>query len=267
MGTSLQTPIKELIGRYPKVGNILDEYGIGCVPCSVGTCALGDILEIHNLSPENEEILMIRIAAVVSPGKPIERPARKRGSDARQGKIAYSPPMKLLVDEHVLIKKFIGLVPALVEATDIASESGRERIIACVDFIRSYADRFHHAKEEDILFARFDQGLDILKVMHEDHRRGRACVREVFEALERGDGEKVADGFHRYSEVLTEHIKKEDGILYPWMDRILSTREVGELYSRFREVDANFEESGKRYESFVIDLENTLGARSAEVAR
>ena len=38
-----------------------------------------------------------------------------------------------------------------------------------VDFIRSYADRFHHAKEEELLFACFDEELDILKAMHESY--------------------------------------------------------------------------------------------------
>jgi len=101
-----------------------------------------------------------------------------------------------------------------------------------VDFIRSYADRFHHAKEEDILFACFDPGLDILKAMHEDHDRGRAHVRGVVEALEQGDREGVAAHLAGYAGVLSEHIKKEDEILYPWMDRNLSVRQVGELFAR-----------------------------------
>ena len=266
METILRTPIKELIGKYPKVGAILDESGIGCVPCSVGTCLLSDIVEIHNLSPEDEAGLMGRIAGVVAPGRAVRLPERKRAA-AKQGKLSYSPPMKLLVEEHVLIKRFLALVPGIVATTDVSSERDRRRILDGVDFIRSYADRFHHAKEEDILFERFEQGLDILKVMHEDHRRGRACVRELVEALERRDGEGVAASLRRYSEILSEHIRKEDEILYPWMDRNLSTRQVGELFARFREVDAGFGEDRKKYEFFVSNLEETLQARSAEVAR
>ena len=36
----LRTPIKELISKNPPVGTILEEFGIGCVPCSVDTCFL-----------------------------------------------------------------------------------------------------------------------------------------------------------------------------------------------------------------------------------
>ena len=65
----LRTPIKEIIAGHPAVGDILEEFGIGCVPCSVGTCHLADIVDIHNLSPKDEAALMARIAAVVFPGQ------------------------------------------------------------------------------------------------------------------------------------------------------------------------------------------------------
>jgi len=36
-----------------------------------------------------------------------------------------------------------------------------------------------------------------------------------------------------YAKLLTEHIKKEDEILYPWIDRSLTTTQVGELFQKF----------------------------------
>ncbi len=263
----LGTPIKELIDRFPPVGAILDEYGIGCVPCSVGTCLLSDIVEIHNLSPGDESAVMTRIASVVAPDRTVRLPEAKKSRPAQLRKIAYSPPMKRLVDEHKLIKRFIALVPAIVGRLDMESERERRMILDGVDFIRNYADRYHHAKEEDILFACFDPGLDILKAMHEDHRRGRECVKGILAALERKDREAVAENLRGYAGILTEHIKKEDEILYPWMDRNLSTRQVGEIFSMFREVDGRFQEAQEKYESFVGKLEETFLARSAEVRR
>jgi hemerythrin-like domain-containing protein len=175
--------------------------------------------------------------------------------------------MKRLVDEHKLIKRFIALVPELARNLDVSSEEGRKRILDGADFIRSYADRYHHAKEEDILFACFDPELDVLKAMHEDHRRGRAHVKGLLDALERGDVAGVAGNLHGYAGVLTEHIRKEDEILYPWMDRNLSTRQVGEMYAKFLEVDERFREERERWESYVEKLEDTFFARSAEVSR
>ena len=42
----LNKGIKEVIKQFPPVADILNEYDIGCVPCSVGTCLLKDIVQI-----------------------------------------------------------------------------------------------------------------------------------------------------------------------------------------------------------------------------
>lgn len=262
----LRTPIKELIGRFPEVGRILDEAGIGCVPCSVGTCLLSDIVEIHNLSGDEERELLGRIAAVLFPGQVVPLPETKRSRPAGPRQIAYSPPVKRLVDEHKRIMRFVALIPEIARTFDAASEEHRQLIMGGVDFIRSYADRFHHAKEEEILFGYFDPNLDILKVMHEDHRKGRGHVKELLEALDRRDREGVVANLSGYAAVLTEHIKKEDEILYPWMDRNLSTRQVGEMFAKFQEVDRKFEEASRKYEEFVYDIENKFRT-VAEVTR
>ena len=65
--------------------------------------------------------------------------------------------MKRLVDEHVLIKRWVALILEVLKDLDIESEDGSQLILDGVDFIRSYADRYHHGKEEEIL-------LTILKV-------------------------------------------------------------------------------------------------------
>jgi hemerythrin-like domain-containing protein len=262
MDAYLRTDIKELIGRFPAVGAILEEHGIGCVPCSVGTCLLSDIVEIHNLSPEEEGELLGRIAAVIDPGAkaaPVTVSARKTKGPRT---ITYSPPMRRLVEEHTLIKRWVALIPAVVAALDVESEEGRRTIREGVDFIRSYADRFHHAKEEDLLFAYFDEGLDILKAMRDDHERGRGRVRGIIDALERRDREGVANHLRGYAEILTEHIRKEDEILYPWMDRNLSTTQVGALYAAFDEVDARLAGDRERSERFIEKAERDLPAKA-----
>lgn len=263
----LRTPIKELIERYPAVGKVLDEAGIGCTPCSVGTCLLHDIVEIHNLPPEEERDLMARIAAAVFPGKVVKLPESKRTRSGRAREVSYSPPLKRLVEEHKVINRFVRLIPEIVREFDVRTEEGRAQILAGADFIRSYADRYHHAKEEEILFAHFERGLEILQAMHDDHRRARASVEGLLGAVEGQDREGVEANLSEYAAILTEHIKKEDKILYPWMDRNLSTHQVGELFARFREVEEVFRESGKRYEEFVDNLEKALPTGSREAIR
>lgn len=100
----LNTPIKEVISKFPKIGEILEEYEIGCVPCSVGSCLLKDIIEIHNLAEEDEQEVMARVAKVIYPDRNIKIHKIERKAKTRSKEIRYSPPMKKLVDEHVLIQ-------------------------------------------------------------------------------------------------------------------------------------------------------------------
>ncbi len=255
MDEYLNKGIKEIITQFPPVETILNEYDIGCAPCNVGSCLLRDIVEIHNLSEQDEEKLMSEIANVFYPGKVVEIPKiKKRGAPLSKDK-KYSPPMKKLVNEHLLIKRLIALIPFIAETLDINKKSHQLLIRQCVDFIRSYADKFHHAKEEDILFKCFDESLDILTVMLTDHDTGRGHVRAILGAMDNGENEIVIHHLIQYAELLTEHIKKEDEILYPWMDRILDDRQIGKLYSQFSETDIQFGDAPKKYEEFIVDLE------------
>jgi len=240
----LNMPIKEVITKFPQAGDILSEYNIGCVPCSVGSCLLKDIVKIHNLSAEDEGELMARIAAIVYPGRKITRVKVSRYQSIKEKaakELKYSPPIKRLVDEHTLIKKWLALIPDVVAKLDTQPALAREIIIKGVDFIRSYADKFHHAKEEEILFKYFDENLDIIKAMFADHDIARGHVRAVVEALEKKDKVALVEHLLAYRDLLAEHIKKEDEILYPWMDRNLSTRQVGELFAKFEEADGKFD--------------------------
>ena len=255
MEANLNKGIKEVIDEFPEVEKILDEYGIGCGPCSVGTCLLKDIVDIHDLPADQEQKMMARIAKIIYPDEVVEIPQVKRKVEAPPKGIKYSPPMKKLVDEHVLIKRWVALIPEVINNLDVDSEEGRQLLLDGVDFIRSYADKYHHAKEEEILFKYFDEDLDILKAMHEDHERGRSHVRAILEALERKDKATIAEHLNAYRELLKEHIKKEDEILYPWMDRNLSDSQIGELFSKFNTTDEQIGFSPDKYEGFINHLE------------
>jgi hemerythrin-like domain-containing protein len=255
METYLNEGIKEVIDQFPEVENILNEYEIGCAPCTVGTCLLKDIVEIHNLPADKEQEMMTRIAKTIYPDREVEIPQMKRKIEAEPEEMKYSPPMKKLVDEHVLIKRLVALLPEIVKNLDVDSDEGRQLVIDTVEFIRFYADKYHHAKEEDILFKYFDADLDILQVMHEDHKQARSHVKAILEALDSRDKAAIAKHLVAYRELLTQHIKKEDEILLPWMDRNLTTSQIGKLFSEFIETDEQIGYSPTKYESFVNRLE------------
>ncbi len=250
----LNKGIKETITEHPGIEAILDDYDIGCGPCMVGTCLLKDIVEIHALSPRDEREMMGRIANAIHPDSEIDVPTIQRKANARKA-VTYSPPMQKLVDEHKLIKRLVAQIPHIIESIDLETEEGRQRVLHGIDFIRNYADSYHHAKEEDLLFKYFDEDAEIIQAMHEDHRNARSRVKNIVEGVESRDRESVIENLGAYRELLTDHIRKEDDILYPWMDRNITTTQVGKLFSSFSEVDERFGDAPARYEKFVRGLE------------
>lgn len=46
--------IQEVMAEYPRIGEILNRFEIGCVTCKVGICLLKDVVSIHGLSKEDE---------------------------------------------------------------------------------------------------------------------------------------------------------------------------------------------------------------------
>ena len=95
--------------------------------------------------------------------------------------------------------------------------------------------------------------------MVEDHAKARSHVKAIAEAMARKDRQGIIEHLSAYRDLLTEHIKKEDEVLYPWMDRGFSLKQVGELFSKFNEMD---ETSGsgmtERGHKFIFRLEENF---------
>jgi hemerythrin-like domain-containing protein len=88
-------------------------------------------------------------------------------------------PIAPLMIEHRLIERMIKVMRTEVEAIRKTGRLRPEFIDQAVDFIRIYADRCHHGKEEDILFellartAISDQYRETMEELREDHARAR----------------------------------------------------------------------------------------------
>ncbi len=251
MREHLQSHIKPLMDRHPALGPILETAGIGCTTCSLGTCRIVDILDIHNLDTQQTQSLLQAMGEIIHGGEPFEVPHLER--KAAPVNSAFCPPIARMVEEHTHIKRFLALIPDLVQALHRDPDATLPLLARGLDFIRNYADRYHHAKEEDILFGFFDKA-DILEVMLQDHVQGRAHVQAMAEGIATRHLAAIETHLRAYGELLNGHIQREDTILYPWMDRTLTTRQVGELFARCMEVEARFGGQPAEYEAFVAAL-------------
>ena len=100
-------------------------------------------------------------------------------------------PTKLLSDEHKTILKAVEM---LEEECNSLKEKNIDKdfFIKVIDFIRNYADKFHHAKEEDILFKEMckpnvEMHCNPVEQMLHEHNLGRNFVKNMELSLNKND--------------------------------------------------------------------------------
>jgi len=154
-----------------------------------------------------------------------------------------------LVDEHRLILRMIALLEKNAPRTAAADYRNWQFYLDGVDFIRKYADRFHHAKEEDVLFdALVKNGMprenSPVAAMLMEHDQGRAFVlametaaREALDGLA-GREAAIAENALAYAALLRDHIAKEDDILYPLAERVIPEAMRPEIVAGYQQAEA-----------------------------
>ena len=131
-------------------------------------------------------------------------------------------PVGPLMIEHRLIERMIQIMQSNVESINEEGKIDSAFVDTAVDFVRIYADRCHHGKEEDILFRDLakknisDEHQRIMQELIEEHKMGRKNVKNLLEAKEkyvRGDKDALK-GIVLNMETLVKfypkHIEKED---------------------------------------------------------
>ena len=130
-----------------------------------------------------------------------------------------------LRSEH---ERILSVIACLRAACTVARNEDRfdmDTFRQGVDFIRNYADAWHHAKEEVHLFPALQMaGMPSdggpIGVMLSEHEVGRLHVKAIADGLDEvaaGDASArgtVVENALAYAALLEAHIAKEDGILF-----------------------------------------------------
>jgi hemerythrin-like domain-containing protein len=183
-----------------------------------------------------------------------------------------------LKEEHQVILRMIKVLVVASDKLEKGEDVSPEVFKKAVDFIRTFADRCHHGKEQDTLFpALGERGIPKhggpIVVMLMEHEQGRQFVRGLAEAVARYEkGDKTAksaiiENARGYAELLDQHIYKEDNILYPMGDKVLSESDNRELLERFEKIEREVIGEGKHeyYLHMIGELEKELGINGGEM--
>jgi len=134
--------------------------------------------------------------------------------------------------EHDGILDAIGLMEraaVLPETQDIDTALFGKLVL----FLREYADRSHHGKEEDVLFPimRKNQMLARLAdMLVEEHALGRKLVAAIEAALTQPVGrERLRNAVLDYAQFIRDHVAKENEIVFEAAEHDLDEKEIEEL--------------------------------------
>ena len=177
----------------------------------------------------------------------------------------------VLKDEHRGVERMLAIVEAAGKRLEAGGDVPADLYLSAVDFFRGFTDGCHHAKEEEKLFPTLEQR-GILReggpigVMLAEHEQGRAYVRAMAEAAGRySKGDRSAaplliQNGRGYVGLLRQHIAKENDILFPMADKILSGAEQAQLLEAFETIERERTGAGEheRYHRMLDDLEQVV---------
>lgn len=174
-------------------------------------------------------------------------------------------PYAVLAREHRLIERALDVLSRICDESRRPEGLNAADTIQLIQFLRDFADRTHHLKEEQILFPAietkaFFPGCGLVT----EHQLGRERVRRMADAVEpssRGDAESLRV-FRQQARsliaMLREHIVKEDDCLANVVHRTFSAEDCERLTREFDEMERREigERAFERFAAIVVALES-----------
>ncbi|WP_243357955.1 hemerythrin domain-containing protein [Fundidesulfovibrio terrae] len=140
--------------------------------------------------------------------------------------------------EHRGIEIMLRILGQLADAAQSGRGLDKADAADVIEFLRTFADKCHHSKEEDLLFPALEaagiprQGGPVGVMLHE-HDIGRGFIKGMSDSLASGDMVGFAGAARGYIELLSNHIAKEDNVLFKMADQALSPQKQEELVRAF----------------------------------
>lgn len=150
--------------------------------------------------------------------------------------------IRSLYDEHEMI----------MEATEVAKEAaaliGKDdaryanTVRDLLNFFKTYADEYHHHKEEEVLFPLMLEsnemlGDGVLKEMLDNHEEFRDMLNAIAQNLEAGRLPQVRDGLAKYCEALLDHMAVENDEVFHMALSLLDDNMLDRIGFQFEDHD------------------------------
>ncbi len=146
-----------------------------------------------------------------------------------------------LMNEHEAILSALQILERMAATGGKITPATQKDILDFIGFLKEFADKCHHGKEEGLLFPAMigagvpDRGGPI-GVMVGEHEQGRQLIRDMEDSISgQPDRDKFAQAAGEYIALLRNHIRKENMVLFPMAERVLTETQLEKLYKGFEE--------------------------------
>jgi hemerythrin-like domain-containing protein len=150
--------------------------------------------------------------------------------------------VKLLYEEHETIINAIdaaGMAKSLIGKDDQAYE---HMIRTLLVFFRQYADKYHHYKEEEVLFPEMCKRNEliaegIVREMLENHEDFRKKIAQIERSLNEKNFSRTQSLLIEYTEALLDHIAVENDEVFQVAESLFTEIELDKMYYQFIDID------------------------------
>mgnify|MGYP002682374046 CR=1 FL=1 len=153
-----------------------------------------------------------------------------------------------LRNEHEGIRVALAVLERMADSTERGVAPDLNDADRILEFLQTFADKCHHGKEEDLLFPAMERAgvpreHGPIGVMLTDHEHGREHIKAMVQALaglRSGDSDApaaFAAAARGYVQVLSNHINKENNVLFVMAEQNLPPEEHARLAEGFEKIE------------------------------
>lgn len=172
---------------------------------------------------------------------------------------------EVLEREHRTIEKVLAVMARLQEQLDLNHDVDAEILRDLLQFMRIFCDQYHQAREESYLFPLLeDRGIPgtgcPIATLKGEHEKILRLVNELSESTaaylsDRHSGRSpLKEAFHNLVSFFPGHIWKEDYLLFPMAEKVLSPSDQEMLLRQFDLAELDL--GGRINEEFETLAEN-----------
>lgn len=142
--------------------------------------------------------------------------------------------------EHDAILHVLEILDAMISDDKKEDTEMLKYYSELVYFLKTFADKCHHGKEEKHLFVDLEkhgvpnEGGPIGVMLH-DHNQGRKYIALMKQSVEVKDVKAFNTAAANYRDLMRSHIEKENNVLFVMADRVLDDARQDELFEKFEQ--------------------------------